>query len=241
MKIQVKKNSQAPYSSTLVYFATHTPAVGKNKNFTAHISGVPKEALALIKDDLDNKAFQGKEKETLFYRNCNVLGYKNMLIVGMGEKSKFNGDTHRTMTAVALKCLKVNKVTDADLDLHSLASGSSKETPSVLENGAQGLHLANYSCAHYLSKKEESKPLHFNFIADDKANIKALEKQLEQALIVSDGINFSRWLGDAPGNLMTPDVLAKETQKKAKGTSLKITVWDKARIKKEKMGGLHKR
>ena len=38
---------------------------------------------------------------------------------------------------------------------------------------------------------------------------------------------------------MTPEILAKITQKEAKGTALKVTVWDKIRIKKEKMGGLY--
>ena len=50
--------------------------------------------------------------------------------------------------------------------------------------------------------------------------------------------NFVRWLGDTPGNYMTATVLADETVKAAKGTGLKVTVWDKARIKKEKFGGL---
>jgi leucyl aminopeptidase len=43
-------------------------------------------------------------------------------------------------------------------------------------------------------------------------------------------------LGDRPGNRMTPTILAEETQKAAKTTKLKVTVWDKARIKAEKMG-----
>ncbi len=50
--------------------------------------------------------------------------------------------------------------------------------------------------------------------------------------------NFSRRLGDMPGNFMTPSILADSTVEAAKGTGLKVTVWDKARIKKEKMGGL---
>src|SRR5207253_3221397 len=49
---------------------------------------------------------------------------------------------------------------------------------------------------------------------------------------------FVRWLSDNPGNFMTPTILADETVKAAKGTGLKVTVWDKARIKKENFGGL---
>jgi leucyl aminopeptidase len=37
---------------------------------------------------------------------------------------------------------------------------------------------------------------------------------------------------------MTPSILAKSAADAAKGTGIKVTIWDKARIKKEKMGGL---
>ncbi len=37
---------------------------------------------------------------------------------------------------------------------------------------------------------------------------------------------------------MTPDILAKKTVEAAKEVKVKATVWDKARIKKERMGGL---
>jgi leucyl aminopeptidase len=41
-----------------------------------------------------------------------------------------------------------------------------------------------------------------------------------------------------PGNLMTPAILAKTAADAAKEAKVKATIWDKARIKKERMGGL---
>ena len=52
--------------------------------------------------------------------------------------------------------------------------------------------------------------------------------------MIAEQVNFARRLGDAPGNLMTPTILADETEAASKGTGIKVTVWDKARIKKEK-------
>jgi leucyl aminopeptidase len=53
---------------------------------------------------------------------------------------------------------------------------------------------------------------------------------------LAECVNFARWLGDRPGNRMTPTNLADEAVKAAKGTKLKVNVWDRARIKSEKMG-----
>jgi leucyl aminopeptidase len=51
-------------------------------------------------------------------------------------------------------------------------------------------------------------------------------------------VNFSRRLGDLPGNFMTPDLLAKAAIAEAKKVGLRATVWDKEKLEKEKMGGL---
>ena len=49
---------------------------------------------------------------------------------------------------------------------------------------------------------------------------------------------FARYLGDCPANFMTPDQLGEEAKKSAKDTKMKVTLWDKTRIAKEKMDSL---
>ncbi len=66
----------------------------------------------------------------------------------------------------------------------------------------------------------------------------AIKQAFQNAVIIGNAVNFSRRLGDMPGNLMTPSVLADEVVSAAKGTDLKVTVWNRAQIAKEKMGGL---
>jgi leucyl aminopeptidase len=67
----------------------------------------------------------------------------------------------------------------------------------------------------------------------------SLKAAFSEGLTLGSCVNFSRRLGDMPGNLMTPTILADSAVAAAKGVAnLKVTVWDKARIKKEKMGGL---
>src|SRR5690606_25659979 len=70
------------------------------------------------------------------------------------------------------------------------------------------------------------------------SNITAAKSAEKEARIVSEGVNFARIIGDTPGNKMNPPILADTTKKAAQGTGLKVTIWDKARIQKEKMGNL---
>jgi len=70
-------------------------------------------------------------------------------------------------------------------------------------------------------------------LAANATSAKNLEKE---SRIVSEAVNFARVLGDTPGNEMNPPILADTTKKAAQGSGLKVTIWDKARIKKEKMG-----
>ena len=70
-----------------------------------------------------------------------------------------------------------------------------------------------------------------------KANA-SLKNALKEAEIIGEGVNFTRWLGDCPGNFMTPSQLAQEAINCAKGTKMKVTAWNKARIAKEKMDSL---
>ena len=62
---------------------------------------------------------------------------------------------------------------------------------------------------------------------ETKSKEATLTHTIEQVSHICEGITFSRWLADHPGNVIHPVNLAKEVQKKFKGTSVKVTVWDK--------------
>ena len=115
-----------------------------------------------------------------------------------------------------------------------------KDKESAVQALAEGIWLATYEYNELKAKpknKEEKKEL--AAISLVTANLNAgILKALDKAKILSECQNFARRLGDTPGNLMTPSILANEAVKAAKGTKLKVTIWDKARIKKENFGGL---
>lgn len=100
--------------------------------------------------------------------------------------------------------------------------------------------LAGYEFTELKSKgddKDEKKELSIQILSKLAADA-AVKKAFLEGTVLAESVNFSRRLGDLPGNLMTPEILAREAAAAAKGTGIKTTIWDRARIKKEKMGGL---
>ena len=150
------------------------------------------------------------------------------------------------------------------------STSSKPSFEDILQALTQGFKLASYSFddhkknslkSEFKKNKERKKINEVSFIYDraeihnqKKSTLSQSKKQasslssseksvkasLEKAEILSDCVNFVRWLSDKPGNLMTPSILALETQKASKSIKgLKVLIWDKARIKKERMGGLY--
>jgi len=115
-----------------------------------------------------------------------------------------------------------------------------KDPSKMTQALTEGFLLIEYSFDQYKAKpKDKKRELNNIQFTYNKGASKAFESGLKAGMITAECVNFSRILGDTPGNLMTPSILAKEVEKASKGTGLKVTIWDKARIKKEKMGGLY--
>lgn len=234
MKVLLKKGLKSDLN-TLVVYATKTGKSGK-PNF----GKLPKELMALTAAAEKDAAFAGDKKESLFFRHANVMGYTNVLLVGIGEPGR---EALRTAGAMTYGALKNHKVTSAAI-FGDTVSKVLKGPGSSVQSLAEGIILSAYDFTEHKSKakkddKKDKKPtLDEISILTSGAPTAADVNALKRAEILTDCQNFARYLGDQPGNYMTSTMLANETVEKAKGTGLKVTVWDKARIKKENMGGL---
>ena len=246
MKLNLSKAAKDfPANTTLVVFV---PSVGdskKDKNKKPSFSSVPEldsELNSLLKEAMTEKSFSGQAKQTIMFRSCNKGNVKNLLAIGLGDKSKLDTESLRVAGSTAFSALSASKTTKAHFHLAS-ALGGQKDGSKGMQSLVEGVLLTDYSMDDYKDggKKDDKPKLgEISFVAGSKANVATLKKSLVAAEIICESVNFARKLGDLPGNLMTPDILAKETVKAAKGVAkLKVTVWDKATIKKEKMGGLY--
>lgn len=234
-KINVSVSKMPSKGSTLVVYTRKSPKGG------IHTPKLSKEITKLLLVSNEKDGFQGNKKETLFFRSCQKEGFDHLLFVGLGDQN-MDGDALKIAAATTIGKLKAEKLSEATVMGPSLTQGQ-KDAAGSLQAFAEGLFLSVYEYSELKSKtqnkkgkkEDESLQIELAFSETPKATFK---KAIETASILAECQNLARRLGDSPGNHMTPTLLANEAVKAAKGTKMKVTVWDKARIKKERLGGL---
>lgn len=230
MKIDLVSSSQN--ENVLVVFSTESK---KNKQETIKVThtGAAKQFAAAIED----KSISGKLAEAVSFRDTSFEGHRHVLVVGLGENP-----THEDLRHVAASIhggIKALKATTAAIDFDGIPSGK-KDKAHHLQALVEGLLLTDYSFDELKSSgKKDKKPEVIKVHVFTKSSgDAALKKALHDGVALAESVNFSRRLGDMPGNLMTPTKLADTVVAAVKGTKIKATIWNKARIQKERMGGL---
>jgi leucyl aminopeptidase len=240
MNLSVSKGTAtANKVSTLVVF------VPQQSSSKVSLPGADKDVVALLKHCVEDGHFKGGKEETLSLLHTKVEGAEHLLFVGLGDVKTNDYELVRRVSSVAYSKLKSLKATGAGFDLLTLTKHT-KDNARAVRAAVEGIELTAYSMDEYKGKaapkkkksEEGNKIERIVFLAGGKMSPASLKKAISEGQIISEGVNFTRRLGDLPGNLMTPAILASEVQKAAKGTGLIVTVFDKARIKKERMGGL---
>ncbi len=196
----------------------------------------PETAKALT-DTLADKIISGLALETVSFREARFLGFRHVICVGLGAENKLTAEVVRQVGAALSKEIKALKTTEAFVHFDGLTS-SKKDAAGYLQAFVEGMHLAAYNFDELKTgdkKKKDNVEIH---IITKAGKEKSLVQAFNDGITLAACTNFAKRLGDMPGNLMTPTILANEVVAAAKGTSLKVTVWDKKRIEKEKMGGL---
>lgn len=186
---------------------------------------------------LEEKTVTGKHQECVVFREFSFKGFRHIIVVGLGKENDISHESVRQSMASAYEAIKSLNVTEAAIHFDGITSGK-KDAADFAKAAAEGLILTSYVFNELMSGKKDAKEINVH-VASKLGNDKAVKAAFNEGAILGSVVNFSRRLGDLPGNLMTPTILANSAVEGAKGiANLKVTVWDKARIKKEKMGGL---
>lgn len=225
----VQESDKANSGRTLVLFAHE-----KGKSW--EVAKAPKAVKSFL-DGLRRDAVKFSDlKKAPLYRETHSHGFKNILILGYGQDLGL--ESLRRAAAQAFQSLKSQNIDSHLYHVAGLAAGT-KKLEDLAHAMAEAFTLSDYVFDELKSKNDDKFAVKNIFCMADGKSTKSFEKAYEQGVLLSESVNVARWLGDNPGNIMTPVKLAESAQKFAKGTKLKVTVWDKARIKKEGMGGLY--
>ena len=107
----------------------------------------------------------------------------------------------------------------------------------LLQRSAQLLEVSRYRYSETLSKAKPGSALRRAVLQG--SNSDSNRKLVEYGQQTAEGINVTRRLGDLPGNICTPDFLAKESRKLARQfEKVKVSVLDEKKMQQLGMGAL---
>ncbi len=263
LKVNLSKSHRPNPSSTLVVFSFESKKISeqeakrnskfqkgakknaeksRDQNDKDVIFSLP-ETAKLISNSIEDKTITGRRKETVVFRSVSVDGYSHLVTLGLGNELDHEG--LRQAAASLYSALGTLKATDVCVQLDGI--NVEEEQLAILTQAfVEGLLLADYSFDELKSKSMKKSE---NDVRDNRemavtletrfASSQVLKASFQEAVTLAECVNFSRRLGDMPGNLMTPTILANTIAEASRGAGLKVEIWNKARIRKEKMGGLY--
>jgi len=199
-----------------------TTPVGSPDLVTFFVKGSPLPA------GVPASEFDGALCGTVLLRDKN----QRTLVVGLGEKNKIEPDTLRRAAGAAVKQLLKLGSTEVALDLTAHAD---HVAPAV-----EGAILASYKFEGFgkdASKGKRGVLARLQVLVKENELIRA-RVQAREAEIIATTSNTIRDIGNLPGNMLTPAILAEKAQALAKDRALTVKIWNERHLKRDGFGGI---
>ncbi len=102
---------------------------------------------------------------------------------------------------------------------------------------ASNLELANFEFVKYKTPPSEGWPWLTKVTVGGAASEK-IKKAFLRGQLIGQEVNGCRELANAPGGEMTPEILAREAARAARGTKIKVKILNPENMRRLKMGGI---
>ena len=154
-------------------------------------------------------------------------GFKTplVLVVGLGERAKFDGATAYRTAAAATRALaaKPRRVVGCYLSEGPAAAQTATAVAGAIV-GTQGADL-------YRAEKKRTPFAKLEWSNADAAAV-------ERGTILGEGVNLARKLVNEPPSTLYPETFAAQAQEIARSTGLSIEIWDQQKLEAERCGSL---
>ncbi|MFN2287151.1 MAG: leucyl aminopeptidase [Chromatocurvus sp.] len=169
----------------------------------------------LISSALAIGDFSGAQGKTLMLPGSGAV--KRVLLVGLGSENKFDRTAQRSFCDAAGKALKHTEARDALAILNDLPFTDEDDAAACCEDLARAIIVHRYHYTETVSKKPRpTKLARLSVSPSELLPAARARSALETGIALGKGVNTARELGNLPGNICTPEYLAKEARKLAR-------------------------
>jgi leucyl aminopeptidase len=159
--------------------------------------------------------------------------FHRVLLVGLGERAKFEGWMLARYAGAAVRYLGRRNVSEIAIALPEGAAGNEVAYAAFV---AEGAYNGSFDITTYQEKPEKPIAVKTVELIAHGLDAKAVAKGLDRGVILGDAILFARRLAVTPANDMTPTILANEAVKAGKATGIDVEVFDEPKIRELGMG-----
>jgi len=181
--------------------------------------------------------FTGKRGQSQMLAGCKPV--QRVLLVGCGQRDKFDRKGGLELAQNIARAVKGTSAGDAVIYLNDLPA-KAKSMRWLIPALGRLLVTGLYQYTETLSKPGEPARLS-RVVVDGGKSLPAAEasRLIKQGKHIGDGVNAARELANLPGNVCTPDYLAREARKLGrKHKSLTTKVLDEKKMRELGMGSL---
>jgi leucyl aminopeptidase len=192
----------------------------------------------MIRDVIATGDFTGKANETLVVYTRGAIPAPRVLIVGLGEASRFDIAGVRNAAATAARKARELGVKRFATIVHGAGIGG--QDPGLAAQAvAEGALMGLYRYEGHRSKAPKDwKPNPEQMLVLERSgkNGQAIEAGVRKGVSIALGVNLARELVNTPANHMTPVVMSTVAAKVARETGLRYEALDRVACKALGMG-----
>jgi leucyl aminopeptidase len=165
---------------------------------------------------------------------------RRALFVGAGRLDGCTGEMARRVASLAAITARQRRAPRVAVLLRGASAESEqRRVPRLVQAAAEGLTLGQLDTGIHKSGEPELPRLAAAFVVVEPGeDAGALQQAAERGRVIGECCNDARLLGNEPGNVLTPSVLARRTQALAAATELAVEILDENRIAELGMGML---
>ncbi|MCH7868589.1 MAG: leucyl aminopeptidase [Myxococcales bacterium] len=237
--MQIKVSTGTPREAKVDLLAVPVFKIDSKKKLPGSLASLDKSTGGSLSLVVSQGDFRGTQGESQIIYPAKPGNAKRILLLGMGEVEKFDVDGLR---AVAARCIQGARTKHAKKI--ALIAPSAKGVPldQACQALAEGALLGSYRFDSYLTKDGKKKPARpvpsLSLLYARLTKPAAARASVKRGIVLAESQNLARDLSNEPGNVMTPNALAKAAQKMSREVGLRIRVMEVPELKRHKMGGI---
>ncbi len=178
----------------------------------------------------------GDFKETTIIYPFGRLSAKCLLIVGLGDKEKFNDNVVLEMAGIVIKTANKLKIKNIITCLSNITNYKI-DVERLTHCYVEGTLLANYNFQGYSTENDNDNQIEIVQLLIDCEKEK-VKKGIDLGKAYALGTNMARDLVNTPGNLMTPSDLANKAVEIADKYKMEYEILDREDMERLGMGGI---